>query len=122
MDVGFTGSVFLGMSVDGFIARPDGDLSWLTGGGEVGGPPDDGAGGDFGFADFVAAVDAVVMGRASYEIIQPLAEWPYQGNPIHVLSTTLAPEADDRITVHRSFDEAVAALSSAGYRRVYVDG
>ena len=118
----FTGSVFLGMSVDGFIARPDGDLSWLTGGGEAGGPPDDGAGGDFGFAAFVSAVDALVMGRGTYEFLAPMTEWPYQGKPVHVLSTTLAQGADDRITVHRSFDAAVAALSAAGYRRVYVDG
>ena len=41
---------------------------------------------------------------------------------MHVLSTTLTPGADPRITVHRSFDEAVAALTAAGYRRVYVDG
>ncbi|MGY1637278.1 dihydrofolate reductase family protein [Geodermatophilus sp. SYSU D00742] len=122
MDASFTGSVFLGMSVDGFIARPDGDLSWLTGEAEAGGAPDDGAGGDFGFAEFVSGIDALVMGRATYEVIAPMGEWPYQGRPVHVLSTTLAPHADPRITVHRGFDEAVGALSAAGYRRVYVDG
>ena len=120
MDAPFTGSVFLGMSVDGFIARPDGDLTWLTGGDEVGGAPDDGEGGDFGFAEFVSGIDALVMGRGTYEVIAPLAEWPYQGKPVHVVSTTLGP--DPRITLHRSFDEAVAALTAAGYRRVYVDG
>ena len=41
---------------------------------------------------------------------------------MHVLSTTLEPGADARITVHRSFEQAVAALDAAGYRRVYVDG
>jgi dihydrofolate reductase len=122
MDVSFIGSVFLGMSVDGFIARPDGDLSWLVGEAEVGSAPDDGAGGDFGFAAFVAQIDALVMGRATYEVIAPLTEWPYQGRPVHVISTTLPPDADRRITVHRSFDAAVAALTAAGYRRVYVDG
>ena len=122
MDVPFTGSVFLGMSVDGFIARPDGDLSWLTGGTEAGGPPDDGAGGDFGFGDFVSGIDALVTGRSTYEFLAPLAEWPYQGKPVHVLSTTLEPGADPRVTVHRSFEDAVAALSARGYRRVYVDG
>ena len=122
MDASYTGSVFLGMSVDGFIARLDGDLSWLTGESEVGGAPDDGEGGDFGFGDFVAGIDALVMGRGTYDVISPMDEWPYQGKPVHVLSTTLDPGADQRITVHRSFDDAVAALSAAGYRRVYVDG
>ena len=121
MDVPFTGSVFLGMSVDGFIARLDGDLSFLDGSGE-GGPPDDGEGGDFGFAEFVSGVDALVMGRSTYEFIKPFAEWPYQGKPVHVLSTTLPDGEDPRITVHRSLDDAVAALGAAGYRRLYVDG
>jgi dihydrofolate reductase len=122
MDAPFTGSVFLGMSVDGFIARLDGDLSWLTGDSE-GGAPDDGEGGDFGFGQFVAGIDALVMGRGTYDVIAPYAEWPYQGKPVHVLSTTLAADADPRLTaVHRSFDEAVAELGAAGYRRLYVDG
>jgi dihydrofolate reductase len=121
MNASFTGSVFLGMSVDGFIARLDGDLSWLTGDTE-GGAPDDGAGGDFGFSAFVEGVDALMMGRATYDVIAPMDEWPYQGKPVHVLSRTLPPGADPRIVVHASFDEAVAALTGSGYRRVYVDG
>ncbi len=122
MSTSFTAAVFLGMSVDGFIARLDGDVSWLTGGAEASGAPDDGQGGDFGFGDFVAGVDALVMGRATYDFIAPMDDWPYQGKPVHVLSTTLEPGADDRITVHRSLEEAVEALEAAGYRRVYVDG
>jgi dihydrofolate reductase len=132
MDASFTGSVFLGTSVDGFIARLDGDISWLDGGGDGGGGaapddggaplPDDGEGGDLGFAEFVGGIDALVMGRSTYDFIAPFAEWPYQGRPVHVLSTTLEPGADRRITVHRSLDQAVEALGAAGYRRVYVDG
>ena len=130
MDASFTGSVFLGMSVDGFIARLDGDLGWLTGespgaDGQDGGEapqPDDGEGGDFGFTDFVAGVDAVLMGRSTYSFIAPFDDWPYQGKPVHVLSTTLEPGSDERITVHRSVDDAVTALSAAGYGTVYVDG
>src|SRR3712207_8362670 len=115
MDAPFTGSVFLGMSVDGFIARTDGDLTWLTGGDEAGGAPDDGEGGDFGFAEFVSGIDALVMGRGTYEVIAPLAEWPYQGKPVHVLSTTLEPAP--RIRLHRSFDEAVAAMTARSEER-----
>lgn len=125
MDASFSGSVFLGMSVDGFVARLDGTLSFLDAdGGGPGGSGDDGdgEGGDFGFAEFVSGIDAVVMGRSTYEFIEPFAEWPYQGKPVHVLSTTLEPGADRRITVHRSLDEAVSALAAAGARRAYVDG
>jgi dihydrofolate reductase len=121
MDAPFTGSVFLGMSVDGFIARLDDDLSFLDDGGG-GGAPDDGEGGDFGFAEFVGGIDALLMGRGTYRVIEHVEDWPYQGKPVHVLSTTLDAGTDPRITVHRSFDDAVAALADAGYRRVYVDG
>ena len=107
MDAPFTGSVFLGMSVDGFIARLDGDITWLTGDTEAGGPPDDGEGGDFGFGEFLAGIDALLMGRSTYEFLAPFEEWPYQGKPVHVLSTTLEVGADPRITVHRSLDEAL---------------
>src|SRR3712207_2358673 len=122
MDVPFTGPVFLGMSVAGFIARLDGDLTWLTGGADANTAPDDGGGGDFGFGEFVSGIDAIVMGRATYDVIKPFDEWPYQGKPVHVLSSTLTPGADPRITVHASFDEAVAALGAGGYRRGHVGG
>ena len=71
-------------------------------------------GGDFGFGEFVVGIDALVMGRSTYEFLQPIDEWPYQGKPVHVISTTLQPGADDRITVHGSFEEAVAALRRPG--------
>ncbi|GAA1856521.1 dihydrofolate reductase family protein [Brevibacterium marinum] len=107
-------AVFLGLSVDGRIARPDGDLEWLTSRGE--------AAGDAGFTPFVESVDAVVMGRRTYEAIASEEDWPYLDHPIHVISTTLAADADSRITVHRSAEAAVDALQQDGRRRVYVDG
>jgi dihydrofolate reductase len=122
MTVSFTGLVFLGMSVDGFIARLDGDISWLTGDAEAGGAPDDGEGEDFGFGAFVSGVDALLTGRSTYDFLAPMESWPYQGKPVHVLSTTLQPGADPRVTVHGSFEDAVAALDAAGYRNVYIDG
>ncbi len=108
------GCVFLGLSVDGFIARPDGDLAWLVGRGE--------AAGDAGYTPFMESVDALLLGRVSYEAIAGEPEWPYLGRPVHVLSGTLPAGKDPRVTVHASVPAAVAALDAAGYRRVYVDG
>lgn len=107
-------AVFLGLSVDGRIARPDGDLEWLTSRGE--------AAGDAGFTPFLESVDAVVMGRKTYEALASYEDWPYLDRPIHVISTTLAADADSRITVHRTAEAAVDALQRDGRRRVYVDG
>lgn len=108
------GLVFLGLSVDGRIARPDGDLDWLTSRGA--------AAGDAGFTPFMESVDAVVMGRKTYEAIAPEEHWPYLDRPIHVISTTLAADVDPRITVHRSPEAATGAMQRDGHRRVYVDG
>lgn len=110
----FEGCVFLGLSVDDFIARPDGDLSWLISRGEPAG--------DAGFTPFMESVDALLMGRSTYEAIASQSEWPYLGRPVHVLSSTLPADIDRRITVHAGFTAAVQALTDAGYRRVYVDG
>jgi dihydrofolate reductase len=107
-------AVFLGLSVDGRIARPDGDLEWLTSRGA--------AAGDAGFTPFINSVDAVVMGRKTYEVIAGEDSWPYLDRPIHVLSTRLAEDVDSRITVHRSPEAAVDALERNGHRRAYVDG
>ena len=68
------------------------------------------------------SVDAVVMGRRTYEAIASVEDWPYLDRPIHVISTALAPDADPRITVHRSAEAAVNAMQGDGHRRVYVDG
>jgi hypothetical protein len=57
----FTSSVFIGTSLDGFIAREDGDLHRLTSRGEA-------AGGDLGYEAFIDGIDAVVMGRGTYKV------------------------------------------------------
>lgn len=108
----FEGCVFLGMSVDGFIARPDGDQSWLESRGE--------AAGDVGFMAFLATVDALVMGRGTYAATADVEQWPYGDLPVHVLTGTLASDVDPRVTVHRDLAAVVAAVT--GCRRVYVDG
>ena len=110
----FEGCIFLGLSVDGFIARPDGDLSWLTSRGE--------AAGDAGFTPFMESVDALIMGRHTYQAIAAISEWPYLGRPIHVLSSNLPADVDPRVRVHSEFAAAVQTLTDEGYERVYIDG
>ncbi len=110
----WTGHVFVGMSVDGFIARPGGQLEWLTSRGE--------AAGDAGFTSFTARMDHVVMGRVTYETVVGFDTWPYEGMTVVVLSATLDGAQDPRIRVVPSVDEARRALDDARARHVYVDG
>jgi dihydrofolate reductase len=69
--------VYAAESLDGFIADGDGGLEWLS---EVPNPGHS----DYGFADFMASIDAVVMGRNTFETVLTFAEWPYD-KPVFVL-------------------------------------
>ena len=73
----FRASVFVGVSVDGFIARPGGELDFL---------PADGSE-PHGCDEFMASVDAIVMGRKTYETVLGFGAWPYGDRPVFVLST-----------------------------------
>src|SRR5262249_37309560 len=78
-------TVFCGTSVDGFIARLNHTFDFLSAGGEV-----DGA--DNGYDAFFATVDALLMGRNTYEVARAFPEWPYGKKPVFVLShRPLAP-------------------------------
>src|SRR5664279_1778241 len=75
-------SVFVGISVDGFMARANDDLDWL--------PP--GGGEEHGYEAFMASVDALVIGRRTFEKVMTFDTWPYGEKPVFVLSTrSLAP-------------------------------
>ncbi|PTA67089.1 dihydrofolate reductase family protein [Deinococcus arcticus] len=117
--------VFIATSLDGFIARPDGRLDWLPGALPDGPPAPEGE--DYGFDAFMAEIDVVVMGRATFETVQALDPWPYSARMV-VLSRTLTNEAiparlRPEVTVHPGpVDTLVAELRAQGTGGVYVDG
>ncbi len=110
----FHAAVFIATSLDGYIARPDGSIDWLTERGEQAG--------DTGYDEFMASIDTVVMGRNTFEKVLTFGFWPYEGKHVEVLSTTLDPAIDERIIVHRSLDGLVETLADRGARRIYADG
>lgn len=110
----FHAAVFIATSLDGFIARSDGSIDWLTERGEKAG--------DTGYDEFMGAVDTVVLGRNTYEKVLTFGFWPYEGKQVEVLSSTLAPDADERIIVHRTVEGLVETLNDRGAKRIYADG
>lgn len=114
-----TGHVFIAVSLDGYIARPDGEIDWLLSRDH----PDE----DHGYDDFIADKDAIVMGRGSYEKVSSFDTWPYD-RPVLVLSKRLcgAPVPDSLQGKVRFADlapaDAMRELARNGARRVYVDG
>ncbi|MFI6298583.1 dihydrofolate reductase family protein [Nonomuraea sp. NPDC050790] len=113
--MGFKSCVFIGISVDGFIARLDGDLQWLISRGE--------ATGEYGYDEFISGIGTIVMGRGTYEAGLGFGEenWPYHGLDVVVLSTSLETD-DPRITIYRSLDEVVEGLNARGVGSAYIDG
>jgi dihydrofolate reductase len=108
-------SVFVGTSLDGFIARVNGDLDFL--------PP--GGGEPHGYDEFMATVDALVIGRKTFETVLKFDTGPYGGKPVFVLSTrTLAPTPHGAVVEHMSGDpaEIVSELEARGIEHIYVDG
>lgn len=111
-------SVFIATSLDGFIARLDGAIDWLVGDGS------DPA--DYGYNEFAASVDALVIGRNTYDVVRSFPEWPYEGKRVIVLSRTLsqsAADADLRLEISSADPQnLVADLERDGCRRIYIDG
>ncbi len=111
-----TVSVFIGTSLDGFIARPNGDLDFL---------PVDG-GEPHGYNEFMASVDALVIGRKTFETVLAFPAWPYGDKRVVVLSSHPLDFSKVRGGVVEQMAgppaEIVSKLAATGVRQVYVDG
>jgi dihydrofolate reductase len=108
-------SVFVGTSLDGFIARLDGSFDFL---------PADG-GEPHGFEEFFASIDALVIGRKTYETALGFGDWPYGAKPVFVLSSQPLAPAPAGAAVERMSGEPrdiVERLETRGIRHAYVDG
>ncbi len=97
-----TVSVFVGTSVDGFIARPNGDLDFL--------PP--GGGEPHGYNEFIATVDAIVIGRKTFETVLAMEDWPYGDKRVVVLSSRPV-DLSSGLTSLRSLVPAVPTTSTS---------
>lgn len=117
-------SVFIGISLDGFIARQDGDLDWLH--------ANDGTDGeqfgeeDYGYQEHWNKIDTLVLGRHSFETVLGFNQWPYEGKRVVVLSSgqpTIPDSLADKVEILSGPVEEVArSLYDSGSRHLYVDG
>ena len=109
-------SVFIGTSVDGFIARVNGDLDWLP---EGGGEP-------HSYDEFIASVDALVIGRKTFEKVLTFDAWPYGDKRVVILSSRpvdLSAAVGGVVEQMAGFPaEIVTQLAARGVHHLYVDG
>ena len=111
--------VFIGTSLDGYIADQNGGLEYL----DIVPNPDQS---DLGYYDFMAGIDALVMGRTSFETVLSFdIDWPYQ-KPVFVLSHTLEvvpPQLVGKVhLLSGSLDEVIQNIHERGYYHLYIDG
>jgi dihydrofolate reductase len=111
-----TCSVFVGASVDGFIARTNDELDFLPAGG---GEP-------HGYDEFIASVDAIVIGRKTFDKVLTFGEWPYGRKRVVVLTSRPIDLSlvDGGSAEQMSGEPAaiVAKLAATGVEHAYVDG
>jgi dihydrofolate reductase len=107
-------SVFIATSLDGYIARADGTFDFLS---IVERP-----GEDYGFAEFFSSVDALVIGRNTYETALGFPEWPYAGKRCIVLTHREAPSVHGEQFFAGEPAALVEQLALSGAQRLYVDG
>jgi dihydrofolate reductase len=109
-------SVFIGTSLDGFIARHNGEYDFL--------PPDGGE--PHGYDEFIATVDALVIGRKTFETVLAFPEWPYGDRQVIVLSSrpldfsTVRGGRVEQMSGNPA--EIIARLAARGFKHFYVDG
>jgi dihydrofolate reductase len=105
-------AVFIAESLDGYIARPDGSLNWLE--------PFEGE--EHGYAAFFAGIDALVIGRGTYDTVLAFPEWPY-GDKRVIVCTRRPASPSHGEEIWSGTPRALAErLDREGVGRVYLDG
>ena len=117
-----TTSVYIAASLDGFIARENGDIDWLGAGDQGGADPSE----DYGYAAFFSTVDVMVIGSGTYEKVLTFGGWAYGKTPVIVLSSRQLEIPDHLADTVRATTatprEIVDELEAQGRRHAYIDG
>lgn len=111
-------TVYIATSLDGFIARKNGGIDWLF---NIENPTND----DYGYSEFISGIDAIVMGRNTFEVVRTFNQWPYE-KIVFVLSTSLKKIPDDlkdkASLLSMEPKQVLSHLSDLGYSNLYIDG
>lgn len=111
--------VFIATSIDGYIADKNGNIDWLH---SIPNPDVI----DMGYADFMNGIDALVMGRKTFETVCGFdIDWPYQ-KPVFVLTNSLTniptKYKDKAELINGDLKAVVNTINNKGYLNLYIDG
>ncbi len=111
-------SMYVAISLDGFIAKPEGNIDWLT---EYGSQED--LENDDGYKDFLASVDALVIGGKTYRQVLAFGDWPYRGKKCVIVSRTESKTVLPGVVLTTdSPEQIVERLQNEGCRHVWIMG
>jgi dihydrofolate reductase len=105
---------YVAASLDGFIATPDGGIEWLK--------PYEGGAEDYGYAEFYASVDCVLLGRRTYEQCLQFPQWPYPGKACWIFSRTLSDMSEAAVRFSDAPSRAAKQIAAEGRRRAWLVG
>lgn len=107
--------LYIAMSIDGFIARPDGNISFLS---QV-----EQEGEDYGYSSFIETVDTVILGRKTYDKIHSMGfDLPYGERKVYVLTRNLHPSTEKITYYSGNVTELISSLKSQTGKHIYCDG
>lgn len=111
--------VFIATSIDGFIADKNGGIDWLH---SIPNPENN----DMGYSEFMSQIDAMIMGRTTFETVCGFdIDWPYQ-IPVFVLSNSLSKvpsKYEGKIEiVSGSLRDILIQINDKGCHQIYIDG
>jgi len=110
--------VYIAASIDGYIATKDGDVDWLH---EVPNPDND----DYGYSEFIGNIDALVMGRNTFEKVLMFGDW-FHKKKVFVVSSLLTEIPDGlegKVEIlSGSLSGVLSKIDSQGFKNLYIDG
>lgn len=107
--------LFIAMSLDGFIAKQDGDIGFLS---QV-----ETEGEDYGYSTFIESVDTIILGRKTYDKILSMGiDWPYGSREVYVLTRSVKPNSGSLHFFSGELDELISRLQRLEGKHIYCDG
>ena len=103
------------MSLDGYIAKPNDDLSFLS--------IVEKEGEDYGYADFVSTVDTVILGRKTYDwVIKQVGEFPHADKNAYIITRTAKPTIGKTVFYTGDLTDLMIKLKSENGKNIFCDG
>lgn len=107
--------VYIAMSLDGYITKPNDDLSFLS--------IVEKEGEDYGYTDFIKTIDTVIIGRKTYDwVMKNVPEFPHADKDAYVITRSERPSVGKTNFYNGNLNELVLQLKNKTGKDIFIDG